>query len=219
MTSQFFDISQEDEKAAGLVAAANAARAGELVVFPTDTVYGLGTDAFSNQGAQRLREAKGRGRDVPIPVLIAEPGLLATLGFEVSDAAMKLCETFWPGGLTVIVKASPSLGWDLGDTGQTVALRVPDHVLVQELLGSVGPMAVSSANTHGRPPAATAAEAYQSLGETVSVYIEGGNTPLGAPSTIVDLCGPIPAVVRVGAVSLSEIRKVVAETALRRAKG
>lgn len=219
MTSQFFDSNDPSQRLAGLAAAANAARAGGLVVLPTDTVYGLGTDAFSGLGTHRIREAKGRGRDVPIPVLIANPSLLATLGFEVSDAAMKLCEKFWPGGLTVIVQASPSLGWDLGETNNTVALRMPNHDLVLELLATVGPMATSSANTHGRAPATTAGGAYEMLGETVSVYIEGGKSPVGAPSTIVDLCGPVPAVVRVGAISLSEIRQVVAETALRRAQG
>lgn len=218
MTSQFFDANEASGRTSGLIAAANAARAGELAVFPTDTVYGLGTDAFSGLGTHRIREAKGRGRDVPIPVLIADSNLLNTLGFQISDAAMRLCEKFWPGGLTVIVQASPSLGWDLGETANTVALRVPDHELVQELLRSVGPMAVSSANTHGRPPATTAAEAYEMLGETVSVYIEGGSSPKGAPSTIVDLCGPIPAVVRVGAIGLREIREVVADTAVRRAR-
>jgi L-threonylcarbamoyladenylate synthase len=207
VTSLFFDANETSGRTGGLIAAANAARAGELAVFPTDTVYGLGTDAFSGLGTHRIREAKGRGRDVPIPVLISEASLLNTLGFQVSDAAMKLCEKFWPGGLTVIVQASPSLGWDLGEAGDTVALRVPDHEFVQELLRNVGPMAVSSANTHGRPPASTAAEAYEML----------GTCPSGAPSTIVDLCGAVPAVVRVGAIGLREIREVVADTAVRRA--
>lgn len=218
MTSQFFTISDAAAKAAGLSAAANAARAGELAVFPTDTVYGLGTDAFSALGTQRIRDAKGRGREVPIPVLISEPSLLTTLGFEVSDQVKKLCEKFWPGGLTVIVKAAPSLGWDLGEVNDTVALRVPSHEFVQELLGIVGPMAVSSANTHGRTPATTGREAYDMLGETVHVYIEGGAGPAGAPSTIVDATGAVPAVVRVGAISIGEIRTVVSETALRRAR-
>lgn len=219
MTSQFFDVADASSRAGALVAAINAGRAGELVVFPTDTVYGLGTDAFSGLGTHRIREAKGRGRDVPISVLIAETGLLTTLGFQVNDSAIRLCEAFWPGALTVIVKASPSLGWDLGEAGDTVALRVPDHDFAQELLRGIGPMAVSSANTHGRSPAMTTAEAYEMLGETVSVYVEAATTSKSAPSTIVDLCGPIPAVVRVGAIELGQIRKVVAETALRRAQG
>jgi tRNA threonylcarbamoyl adenosine modification protein (Sua5/YciO/YrdC/YwlC family) len=117
------------------------------------------------------------------------------------------------------VRAAPSLGWDLGQTDGTVALRMPNHEFVLELLRNVGPMAVSSANTHGRPPATSAQEAYQMLGETVSVYVEGGPSPLGAPSTIVDVTGPIPAVVRVGAISIESIRSEVAETALRRASG
>ena len=219
MKNPFFDLSEDSVRGTAFVAAANAARTGELTVFPTDTVYGLGTDAFSIAGANRIRDAKGRGRDVPLPVLIAEPSLLSTLGLEVSDSARRLCEKFWPGGLTVIVRAAPSLGWDLGRTNGTVALRMPNHEFVLELLRNVGPMAVSSANTHGRPPATSAQEAYQMLGETVSVYVEGGPSPLGAPSTIVDVTGPIPAVVRVGVISIESIRSEVAETALRRASG
>jgi len=218
MSAQFFDLGDTSTRATALSTAANAARDGGLVVFPTDTVYGLGADAFSNIGTSGIRDAKGRGRDLPIPVLISEPALIKTLGFEVSDSATKLCEKFWPGGLTLIVRAAPSLGWDLGESSGTVAMRVPDDELALELLRNVGPMAVSSANTHGRPPANSAAEAYEMLGETVSVYVNDGATRPSAPSTIVDATGPIPALVRVGAISIDSIRSVVAETALRRAK-
>ena len=218
MTAQFFDLSEESMPVAAVAAASNAAREGGLVVFPTDTVYGLGTDAFSSIGNGRIREAKGRGRDVPTAVLIADPTLLTTLGLEVSDSAMKLGERFWPGGLTMIVRAAPSLGWDASESLDTVALRMPNHEFALELLRNVGPMAVSSANTHGKSPATSTTEAYQMLGETVSVYVNEGSSPLGAPSTIVDATGPIPAVVRVGAISIDSVRSVVAHTALRRAK-
>lgn len=212
-----FDIDSPSEAAAGLAAAVNAARAGELVVFPTDTVYGLGTDAFSRIGTHRIREAKGRGRDVPIPVLIAEATLIETLGQSIGAATRELCARFWPGGLTVIVQASSSLNWDLGENETTVALRVPDHAFARELLAATGPMAVSSANTHGREPAKSAEDAYEMLGETVSVYLEGGAQPIGAASTIVDVTGRVPAIIRVGAISVSQIREVVSDTALRRA--
>src|SRR5207342_200711 len=151
-----------------------AARRGQLVVLPTDTVYGLGCDAFSASGVRSLLAAKGRGRDMPVPVLVGSPrtldGLAATLTQQVRD----LVEAFWPGPLTVVCRQAPSLVWDLGDTGGTVAVRMPLHPVAIELLRVVGPMAVSSANKSGQPPATTLDEAAGQLGDEVDVYLDGG---------------------------------------------
>ncbi len=147
--SRFFDCSVPAERTRGIEQAAQAARRGQLVVLPTDTVYGLGCDAFSAPGVRALLAAKGRGRDMPVPVLVGSPrtldGLAATLTQQVRD----LVEAFWPGPLTVVCREAPSLVWDLGDTGGTVAVRMPLHPVAIELLRAVGPMAVSSANSLG----------------------------------------------------------------------
>jgi L-threonylcarbamoyladenylate synthase len=185
-----FDCTSVD--AAQLTTAANAARLaieqGECIVLPTDTVYGIGADPFSPEAVQRLLDAKVRGRDMPPPVLLAEPTLIRVLAVEVPQAAKDLVDRYWPGPLTVICKAQPSLRMDLGEAGGTIALRVPDHALARELLRRTGPLAVSSANVSGQPPAVTCDEAIEQLGERVSVYLDGGRTGSdeATPSTIVD---------------------------------
>ena len=185
---------------------------GECIVLPTDTVYGIGVDAFSAEAVQRLLDAKNRGRDMPPPVLIAEPVLFRTLAADVPDAAQALADRHWPGALTVICRIQPSLQIDLGDTEGTIALRVPDHELARDILRSTGPMAVSSANISGQPAAVTCDEAIEQLGDSVSVYLDGG--PLGgaggAPSTIVDFTRHDDGeVLRRGALSVETLRETV----------
>jgi L-threonylcarbamoyladenylate synthase len=174
--------------AEALQAAREATTDGECIVLPTDTVYGIGVDAFSAEAVQRLLDAKKRGRDMPPPVLIGEPVLFRTLAVDVPDTAQALVDRHWPGALTVICRIQPSLQIDLGDTDGTIALRVPDHELARDILRRTGPLAVSSANISGQPAALTCDEAIEQLGDSVSVYLDGG--PLGglgaAPSTIVD---------------------------------
>jgi len=169
-------------------AARTAVEAGECIVLPTDTVYGIGADAFSAEAVQRLLDAKMRGRDMPPPVLIGDPSLIRALATDVPDGAKELVARHWPGPLTVICKIQPSLRMDLGDTEGTIALRVPDHELAREILRRTGPMAVSSANLSGKPAALSCDEAVDQLGERVAVYLDGGSlaTTGGAPSTIVD---------------------------------
>ena len=203
-----YDMAVPSERTLGLDLARDAVRRGELVVLPTDTVYGLGTDAFSPDAVAGLLAAKGRGRDMPVPVLVGSPRTLDGIATGLSQTARALVEAFWPGGLTLVATAQPSLQWDLGDTGGTVAVRMPLHPVAIELLQATGPMGVSSANRSGEPPPTTCDEAVEQLGDSVSVYLDGG--PSGDPvaSTIVDVTGPAPRVLRLGAVGLDLLREV-----------
>jgi len=207
--STVYDCRQQDTRAEGLAAAVGAVRAGQLVVLPTDTVYGIGCDAFDATAVDSLLAAKGRGRDMPVPVLVGSWTTIDGLVLSVPKEARALIEAFWPGGLSIVLRHAPSLAWDLGDTRGTVMLRMPLHPVALELLREVGPMAVSSANRSGRPPASTAQEALAQLGDAVSVYLDGG--PSGEPvaSTIVDLTGDEPVVLREGAVSSAEVSEVL----------
>lgn len=208
-----YNCTSEDQRALGLEHAQRAISENKCVVFPTDTVYGIAADAFSPQAVTMLLVSKGRSRTMPPPVLIPRINALDGLATDVSADARKLAEAFWPGGLTLILHAQPSLDWDLGDTQGTVALRMPADEVAQELLTLTGPLAVSSANRTGQAPAQTAAEARAQLAESVEVYLEGGFRPLegteAVASTIVDATGPVLRVVRNGAVSLDRLREHV----------
>lgn len=208
-----FDCADPVARRAGLEAAAAAASSGELVVLPTDTVYGIGADAFNPAAVRGLLAAKGRGPDMPVPVLVGSWNTIEGLVVAVPPVATKLIEAFWPGGLSLVVEHAPSLAWDLGDAKGTVMVRMPLHPVALDLLRSVGPMAVSSANRSGRPPAVTADDALEQLGDTVSVYLNGGPAPIGVASTVVDVTGPIPVVLRQGAVALDALREVVGTVA------
>lgn len=205
------DCTDPAERSRGIELAAQAARRGELVVLPTDTVYGLGCDAFSPEGVEALLYAKGRGRDMPVPVLVGSARTLGGLTGTLSPAAERLVEAFWPGALTLVVRQAASLVWDLGDTRGTVAVRMPLHPVALDVLRAVGPMAVSSANRTGEPPATTCDDAVTQLGDAVSVYLDGGPTGAPVPSSIVDLSGPVPRLLRAGAVNLETLRSVVPE--------
>ncbi|MBD8080089.1 L-threonylcarbamoyladenylate synthase [Cellulosimicrobium arenosum] len=189
--------------------AVNVVSRGGLLVLPTDTVYGIGADAFDADAVAALLAAKGRGRQMPPPVLVPDVRTLDGLATDVPDAARLLVERFWPGGFTLILTAQPSLAWDLGDTNGTVALRMPDHDAALALLRRTGPLAVSSANATGSPAALDVAEARAQLGEKVAVYLDGGTAPGGVASTIVDATSSVLRVVRAGAVSLEELNDVV----------
>jgi tRNA threonylcarbamoyl adenosine modification protein (Sua5/YciO/YrdC/YwlC family) len=179
------------------------------VVLPTDTVYGIGADAFSSEAVGDLLDAKGRGRNMPTPVLIGSPNTLHGLVTDFSELAWELVDAFWPGALTLVAKHQPSLQWDLGDTRGTVAVRMPLHPVAIELLTEVGPMAVSSANLTGHPAPEDCDAAQEMLGDSVSVYLDGGPTPGNVPSSIVDVTREVPLLLREGAISADELRKVV----------
>ncbi len=194
--------------------AVNAVQRGAIIVLPTDTVYGVGCDAFNPGAVLAVLVAKGRGKAMPPPVLIPDDGrTVGALAREVPPAAAMLMDEFWPGALTIICEAQPSLAWDLGETGGTVALRVPNHPVALALLARTGPMAVTSANRTGKPPAQTADDAKEQLGDSVAVYLDGGPAPLGEASTIVDATGPLLRVVRDGGISRAELERVAGEDA------
>ncbi|MFR9725015.1 L-threonylcarbamoyladenylate synthase [Streptomyces sp. MS19] len=204
-----YDCSVAVDRKNGLREAASAARRGELVVLPTDTVYGIGADAFSPGAVGDLLAAKGRGRSMPSPVLIGSPTTLHGLVTDFGERAWELVDAFWPGALTLVARHQPSLAWDLGETRGTVAVRMPLHPVAIELLKEFGPMAVSSANLTGHAPPQTCDAAREMLGDAVSVYLDGGPTPDAVPSSIVDVTGRVPVLLRAGAVSEEELRKVV----------
>lgn len=204
-----FDCRDPDVRVDAIKTAADSVTSGELVVLPTDTVYGLGANAFDPAAVAGVLRAKGRGRDVPVPVLVGSWTTIDGLVSSVDERTRSLVEAFWPGGLTLVVKHAPSLSWDLGDADGTVAVRMPLHPVAIELLETTGPMAVSSANRHGQPPAQTAVEARDQLGEDVSVYLEDGPALGGVASTIVDVTGPRPRILRLGAIDADALREVV----------
>ncbi|MFE6335958.1 MULTISPECIES: L-threonylcarbamoyladenylate synthase [unclassified Streptomyces] len=204
-----YDTNDATDRTTGLREAASAVRRGELVVLPTDTVYGIGADAFSKEAVGDLLDAKGRGRNMPTPVLIGSPNTLHGLVTDFSELAWELVDAFWPGALTLVARHQPSLQWDLGDTRGTVAVRMPLHPVAIELLTDVGPMAVSSANLTGHPAPEDCDAAQGMLGDSVSVYLDGGPTPGNIPSSIVDVTREVPLLLREGALSPDELRKVV----------
>ncbi|WP_231391815.1 L-threonylcarbamoyladenylate synthase [Arthrobacter sp. 35W] len=213
MSTTSYNCTDDNQRSEGLAHAQKAIAAKQVIVMPTDTVYGIAADAFSPQAVATLLAAKGRGRNMPPPVLIPRIQTMDGLALDVSADARALAEKFWPGGLTLVLHAQPSLTWDLGETKGTVALRVPNDALALDLLTITGPLAVSSANRTGQAAAQTAYEARAQLAESVEVYLEGGFRPVdgigNTPSTIVDATGDRLKVVREGAITLEELRAVV----------
>ncbi|WP_051107754.1 L-threonylcarbamoyladenylate synthase [Actinomadura atramentaria] len=207
--SRRYDCSDPVERSRGIGEAASAVRRGDLVVLPTDTVYGVGADAFTPSAVQALLDAKGRGRDMPPPVLVGSVRAATALVEDLGTYGQDLIDEFWPGALTIVCRANQNLLWDLGETKGTVAVRMPMHELAVELLKETGPLAVSSANLSGRPAARTAAEAEEMLGDSVAAYLDGGPSGAGEASTIVDLTGPVPRLLRAGAIPDYKIRAVV----------
>lgn len=206
-----FDCADPGAREEGLAAAAEAIARGALVVLPTDTVYGIASDAFSPEAVAALLRAKGRGRDMPVPVLVGSQRTLDGIAHRIGQQARDLVAAFWPGALTVICHQAPSLTWDLGDARGTVAVRMPLHPVALELLTTTGPLAVSSANVSGQAPATSLHDAMAQLGDSVEVYLDGGPCQDAVPSTIVDVTGERPRLVRAGAVDVDELRAVVAD--------
>ncbi|MEV4801241.1 L-threonylcarbamoyladenylate synthase [Nonomuraea sp. NPDC049421] len=204
-----FDCSDPDQRTIGLMEAAAAARRGDLLVLPTDTVYGIGADAFTPEAVTRLLEAKGRGRDMPPPVLVGTVRAASALVDDLGPYGQDLIDAFWPGPLTLICKANRALSWDLGDTKGTVAVRMPLHPVALDLLKETGPMAVSSANRSGAPAATTVDEAEEQLGDAVEVYLDGGKTTDNTPSTILDLTTAVPRLLRRGAIPVEKLRGII----------
>ena len=204
-----YDCTDAAQRVTGLAEATASLRKGDLAVIPTDTVYGLAADAFSPPAVTGLLAAKGRDRQMPPPVLVGTVRAATALVEDLNAFGKDLIDEFWPGGLTLVMRANRSLIWDLGDTKGTVAVRMPLHELALELLKQTGPLAVSSANRSGAPPATTAADAEAQLGEAVAVYLDGGPCSGDVPSTIVDLTGAVPKLLRRGVISIARLREVV----------
>ncbi len=205
------DTQNPETREDALAAAVDAVRGGGLIVLPTDTVYGIGADAFTPQAVQDLLEAKGRGRDNPPPVLIGDHAVLMALATDLPEYVEDLAEALWPGALTIILTAQPSLTWDLGETRGTVALRMPEDETALELLRRTGPLAVSSANRHGKPAATSVIDAATQLGDAVEVYLDGGAARIGASSTILDATVTPAEIVREGAITKQQIIDVVGD--------
>jgi tRNA threonylcarbamoyl adenosine modification protein (Sua5/YciO/YrdC/YwlC family) len=204
-----FDCRTVAERDWGIHTAIEGLTRGELVVLPTDTVYGIAADAFQPRAVGALLAAKGRGRNLAPPVLVGSRQTLDGLVFSLPKEAADLVDAFWPGALTVVVEHAPTLQWDLGDTYGTVAVRMPLHPVALEVLRYTGPLAVSSANRTGLPPAVTAMQASEQLGYAVPIYLEAGPCSDPIPSTIVDCTGPVPRVLRDGAIPLEKLHEVV----------
>ena len=213
--SPVIDCTTEDGLAEGIAAAADAVRRGELVVLPTDTVYGVGVDAFAPDAVAAVLAAKGRGREMPPPVLVPNARTVDGLATNVPAYARDLIAAFWPGPLTLVLHAQSSLMWDLGETNGTVALRMPQDDTALGLLAEVGPMAVTSANVTGQPPATTILDAAAQLGSAVSVYLDAGPSSGGLASTILDCTGEAPVILRAGALSVSQLQAVLGDIELR----
>jgi L-threonylcarbamoyladenylate synthase len=207
--SEVFHCADPDQRSRGIASAAGAVKNGRLVVLPTDTVYGIGADAFDGAAVAALLSAKGRGRDMPVPVLVGSWHTIDGLALTVPQATRDLIRAFWPGALSLVVRQAPSVQWDLGDARGTVMLRMPLHPVAIELLREVGPMAVSSANVSGRAPATDADDARGQLGDLVDVYLDAGPSARQAASTILDLTGPVPRILRPGPVSAEGIAAVL----------
>ena len=181
---------------------------GELVAFPTDTVYGLGADAFNDQAVRKLYLAKGRSQEKAIPVLVANLEQFVDIVDRTTLPAMRLVEKFWPGPLTIILRQASDLSGEISAYG-TVGVRIPDHPIAQELIRAAGPLAVTSANRSGDPEACTAEEIDTSMGAQVELIVDGGRTPGGQPSTVVDCTQDPPTILRVGPITEEDIRSVL----------
>jgi L-threonylcarbamoyladenylate synthase len=205
-----YDTTTEAGREEGITVAGRAVQRGRLVILPTDTVYGIGADAFNANAVTALLAAKGRGRQMPPPVLVSAETTLEALASGVPDWAGALVEEFWPGPLTLVLHQQTSLQWDLGETRGTVAVRMPDHDVALELLSRTGPMAVSSANRTGLEAARDADEAERMLGERVRVILDAGPTPGPVASTIVDCTTDEGRVLRRGVIPLDQLNEVVA---------
>lgn len=213
-----FDCSVDTELLTGMRLAKVALGRTELVVLPTDTVYGIAANAFSPEAVQALLDAKGRGRQSPPPVLVTGINQARALVDSIPDAAIKLAETFWPGALTMIFKSQPSIDWDLGETRGTVALRVPDHKIALALIEETGPLAVSSANLTGQPAAITCQQAFDYLQESVAVYLDSGSSPKGEASTILDMTNLVDSYDSAGNLNTTGSVKIIRRGALSEAK-
>lgn len=214
LQDRLLDCTDTQRRTETIARAVEAVRDGKIVVLPTDTVYGVGADAFDVVAVAMVLAAKHRGREMPPPVLVPDARTVDGLALDVPMYARILMRQFWPGPLTLVLRSQPSLHWDLGETNGTVALRMPDDEVALAVLAEVGPMAVTSANVSGHPAATTGQEALDQLGGAVAVYLDDGARTGGAPSTILDCTAQEPVVLRAGALDAAQIIAVLGTTVL-----
>ena len=182
---------------------------GGLVAFPTDTVYGVGALAFDRKAVESIYAAKDRPGEKAIPILIGDVEDLKKVCPGLPELALKLAGRFWPGPLTLVVPKHPELPEAVSASG-TVGVRMPDHPVARALLRLAGPMAGTSANISGRPSPTDAKEVFNQLGGRVALIIDGGKTPGGVPSTVVDCVGAEPKILRVGPIPEAQIQEAAA---------
>ena len=192
-----------------LARARDALQAGELVVVPTDTVYGVAADPFVPGATAKVFEIKQRPRSFPLPILVSRPRQAWALCDSVPPGAAELVATFWPGALTLVMPQTPDLDWDLGEVTGTIALRMPDHADMIELIEMTGPLAVTSANRSGQPTPPEVAQIREQLGDAVAVYLDGGQSKEEVGSTIVDLARRRPKIVREGPIGRDQIERAI----------
>jgi L-threonylcarbamoyladenylate synthase len=184
---------------------------GGLVVLPTDTVYGIGCDPFNPSAVDALFTAKQRGRDLPLPVLVHTWRQAVGLVEEIDDQAQALIAAWWPGPLTLVFREASGIGWDLGESRGTVAVRMPKQTFALALIQRTGPLAVSSANRSGEPTPTAMPAIVEQLGDDVAVFFDAGPAGEGPASTILDLSGTRPRLLREGAIPAGEIERVLEE--------
>ena len=211
--TEVFDVSDARQRAEGLDAAVRVLSRGQLIVFPTDTVYGVACDPFSQSAVEKLLWAKGRWKDIPLPVMVGSRHTVEALTDLVTEEARRLMEAFWPGALTLVVEARRDLKWGVDPAGGALSVRVPDHPLAVELLRAAGPLAVSSANRAGAEPAISAEDAQNHLGARIAVLLDGGPAAVPLPSSVVDVRGEVPVLLRAGAISELALRAVCPDLA------
>jgi L-threonylcarbamoyladenylate synthase len=205
-------VSKDEEQWPGLLEVGSEIVArGGLVVLPTDTLYGVGCDPFNPSAVDALFQAKRRGRDLPLPVLVHTWRQAVGLVEEIDDQAQALIAAWWPGPLTLVFREAAGIGWDLGESRGTVAVRMPKQTFALALIQRTGPLAVSSANRSGEPTPTTMAGIVEQLGDDVAVFFDAGPAGEGPASTILDLSGPRPRLLREGAIPAGEIERVLEE--------
>ena len=220
MQGKIFNCADDAEREEGMNIAVKAAQSGRLVVMPTDTLYGLGCDAFDNDAVANLLATKQRGPDMPVPVLVGSWAAAEELAGDLPEPAVALMKAYWPGGLSVVVPQSSTVKWNLGETSHSVMLRMPLNAVALDLLRLTGPLGVSSANITAHAPATDVTQAEQQLGESVSIYLDGGPADSGTASTIVDVTCEPPRIIREGTITAEDVARSIGTPAavLRREK-
>jgi len=209
-------VIQPASERGAIAEAAAILREGGLVVFPTDTVYGVGAYALLPDAIEAIYRAKLRPRDKAIPVLLSQTTEISHVARNIPDIAWAIAERFWPGGLTLVLAKAPHLPDILCAGGESIAVRVPDHAVALALIAALsGPLAATSANLSGDAPATTAAEAAAALGGQVAMILDGGQSPMGVASTVLDLTADPPRILRQGAIPAEALASFLAQCGVK----